>query len=89
MTPQEEFAAKRGEAESLIRQHAPERLQEQLIALLRPAIALTATRTDDAQIPIGASKFPARPMFPKASSDRIGTYQPEPLMKSHRFVCCV
>jgi len=57
MTPPEEFTHKRAQAESLIRQHAPARLQEQLIALLRPAIALTATRTDDAQIEGGASKF--------------------------------
>ena len=64
MTPAEEFAAKRTEAESLIRQHAPERLQEQLIALLRPAIVLTATRADDAQIPVGTSKFGGAPDVP-------------------------
>ncbi len=64
MTPKEEFAAKRLEAESLIRQHAPQRLQEQLISLLRPAIALTATRTDDAHIPVGASKFGGAPDVP-------------------------
>ena len=64
MTPQEEFAAKRREAEQLIREHAPTRLQSQLIALLRPAIALTATRTHDAQIPLGASKFGGAPDVP-------------------------
>jgi len=64
MTPAEEFAAKRLEAEALIRQHAPERLQAQLVELLRPAIALTATRADDAQIPVGASKFGGAPDVP-------------------------
>ncbi len=64
MTPKEEFTAKRVEAEQLIRQHAPERLQEQLISLLRPAIALSATRTEDAQIPLGASKFGGAPDVP-------------------------
>ena len=64
MTPTEQFAAKRLEAETLIRQHAPARLQEQLIALLRPAVALTATRADDAQIPVGASKFGGAPDVP-------------------------
>ncbi len=64
MTPEEEFAQKRAQAEQLIRQYAPQRLQEQLISLLRPAIALTATRTDDAQIPVGASKFGGAPDVP-------------------------
>ncbi len=64
MTPEEEFAQKRAQAEQLIRQHAPARLQEQLIALLRPAIALTATRTEDAQIAVGASKFGGAPDVP-------------------------
>ena len=64
MTPKEEFAAKRLEAESLIQKHAPERLQEQLISLLRPAIALTATRADDTHIPVGASKFGGAPDVP-------------------------
>ncbi len=64
MTPAEQFAQKRAQAEQLIRQYAPQRLQEQLIALLRPAIALTATRTEDAQIPVGASKFGGAPDAP-------------------------
>ncbi len=64
MTPTESFARKRAEAETLIRQHAPARLQEPLIALLRPAIALSATRTDDALIPLGASKFGGAPDVP-------------------------
>jgi len=64
MTPTESFAQKRAEAEALIRQHAPARLQEQLIALLRPAIALSATRADDALIPLGASKFGGAPDVP-------------------------
>ena len=64
MTPSQEFAQKRAEAEQLIREHAPARLQEQLISLLRPAIALTATRSDDAQIPLGASKFGGAPDVP-------------------------
>ncbi len=64
MTPKEEFAAKRLEAEQLIQKHAPERLQSQLIALLRPAIALSATRTEDEQIPLSASKFGGAPDVP-------------------------
>ena len=64
MTPTQTYAAKRAEAESLIRQHAPARLQNPLIALLRPAIALHATRADDAQIPLGASKFGGAPDVP-------------------------
>ena len=64
MTPTQSYAQKRAEAESLIRQHAPARLQEPLIALLRPAIALEATRADDAQIPLGASKFGGAPDVP-------------------------
>jgi len=64
MTPAQSFAQKRAEAETLIRQHAPARLQEQLISLLRPAIALSATRTDDALIPLGASKFGGAPDVP-------------------------
>ncbi len=64
MTPADQFAAKRTEAESLIQKHAPARLQSQLIALLRPAIALTATRTDDAHIPLGTSKFGGAPDVP-------------------------
>lgn len=64
MTPAQDYARKRAEAEALIRQHAPARLQEQLIALLRPAITLTATRTEDAQIPVGASKFGGAPDVP-------------------------
>jgi len=64
MIPTESFAQKRAEAETLIRQHAPARLQELLIALLRPAIALSATRTDDALIPLGASKFGGAPDVP-------------------------
>jgi len=64
MTPAQSFAQKRAEAETLIRQHAPARLQEPLINLLRPAIALSATRTDDALIPLGASKFGGAPDVP-------------------------
>lgn len=64
MTPQEKYAQKRLEAETLIRQHAPERLQGSLIKLLRPAIALHPTRCDDSQIPVGASKFGGAPDVP-------------------------
>lgn len=39
-------------------------MQEALIDLLRPAIALSATRADDAEIPIGASKFGGAPDVP-------------------------
>ncbi len=62
MTPAAEtYAQKRAEAVALIEQHAPPRLQSALIDLLRPAIALCATRAEDAQIPIGASKFGGAP----------------------------
>ncbi len=64
MTPAETYAQKCLEAVELIRQHAPPRLQDALIALLRPAIALSATRADDAQIPLGASKFGGAPDVP-------------------------
>ncbi|RYX86517.1 DUF1963 domain-containing protein [bacterium] len=65
MTPTEDSTQKRFEAENLIRQFAPAGLQEQLIALIRPAIALTATPIDDAKIPIGASKFGGSPDVPE------------------------
>lgn len=64
MTPAESYAQKREEAIELIRAHAPARLQESLIELLRPAIALSATRAEDSQIPIGASKFGGSPDVP-------------------------
>ena len=52
MTPADSFAQSRIEAENLIRQLAPARLQEAVIEKLLPAIALTPTRADDAQIPV-------------------------------------
>lgn len=64
MTSDEEFAHKRLEAEQFIRQQAPAYLQEQLIALLRPIVALTAAPTEDPNIPIGASKFGGSPDVP-------------------------
>ena len=64
MTSSELYAQKRIEAESLIRAHAPERLQDALIDFLRPAIALTATRFVDEAIPVGASKFGGAPDVP-------------------------
>ncbi len=64
MNPAENFAQKRREAESLIRLHAPASSHAELIALLRPAIALSATLADDAQIPLGASKFGGAPDVP-------------------------
>ncbi len=64
MTPAETYAQKRAEAVELIRKHAPARLQTALIELLRPAIALSATRVEDAQIPLGASKFGGAPDVP-------------------------
>ncbi|WP_157947610.1 YwqG family protein [Abditibacterium utsteinense] len=64
MSIAEDFAQKRAEAVELIRTHAPARLQEPLIELLRPAIALCATRAEDSQIPIGASKFGGAPDVP-------------------------
>ncbi len=80
MIPEEEFAAKRTEAEQLIRQHAPQRLQEQLISLLRPAIALTATRTEDARIEVGASKFGGAPDVPAAFEWPTSAWNNEPLL---------
>ena len=64
MTPTEDFAKRRQQAEALIRQQAPANLHEKLIALLRPAIALTTTRADDTQLPIGSSKFGGSPDVP-------------------------
>ncbi|HEX8465132.1 MAG TPA: YwqG family protein [Abditibacterium sp.] len=64
MTPAAQYAQKRAEAVELIRQHAPPRLQDALIELLRPAITLQATRADDSQIPLGASKFGGAPDVP-------------------------
>ena len=61
MTPAEEFAQKRLEAVELIEKHAPARLQSQLIDLLRPAIALKATRCEDEEIPTRKSKFGGAP----------------------------
>lgn len=61
MTPTEAYAQKRTEAVALIEKHAPQRLQQSLIDLLRPAIALNVARCDDADIPIGASKFGGAP----------------------------
>jgi uncharacterized protein YwqG len=64
MTPAARYTQKRAEAVELIRQHAPPLLQDALIELLRPAIALQATRADDSQIPLGASKFGGAPNVP-------------------------
>ena len=65
MTPAENLAQKRRDAESLIRQHAPAFSHDELIALLQPAIVLNATPTaDDAKIPLGASKFGGAPDVP-------------------------
>lgn len=59
-----EFAGLKEEAIEIIRQNAPQRLQDALIALLKPAIGLDATRTDDAEIADGASKFGGAPDVP-------------------------
>ena len=64
MTPAEQYAQKRAQAVALIREHAPLPLQQSLIDLLRPAIALNATRRDDDAIAIGASKFGGAPDAP-------------------------
>ena len=64
MTPAETFAQSRAQAESLIRQLAPARLQDATIERLLPAIALTARRADDDEIAIGASKFGGAPDVP-------------------------
>ena len=61
MSPAETYAQSRRAAEDLIRQYALARLQDAAIERLLPAIALTATRTDDAEIAIGASKFGGAP----------------------------
>ena len=60
----ENYAQKRSEIEALIHQHAPASSHTELIALLHPAIALNATLADDAQIPLGASKFGGAPDVP-------------------------
>ncbi len=65
MTPAETFAKSRIEAENLIRQYAPARLQDAVIERLLPAIALTATRSDDRDIAVGASKFGGAPDVPE------------------------
>ena len=49
---------------SLIRQHAPTRLQDATIERLLPAIALAAQRADDDAIAVGASKFGGAPDVP-------------------------
>ena len=64
MTPAQIYARKRRDAEILIRRSAPASSHAELIALLRPAIALNATRADDAQISTGASKFGGAPDVP-------------------------
>ena len=64
MTPAESFAQSRLQAENLIRQYAPARLQDAVIERLLPAIALTATRKGDDAIAVGASKFGGAPDVP-------------------------
>lgn len=64
MTPADSFAQSRIEAEQLIRQTAPARLQDAIIERLLPAIALSAEPTDDAEIAVGASKFGGAPDVP-------------------------
>lgn len=65
MTPAEIYAQSRIEAENLIRQYAPARLQDAVIERLLPSIALAATPTPDADIAIGASKFGGAPDVPE------------------------
>ena len=65
MTPAQSFAQSRADAEQLIRQYAPTRLQAASIERLLPAIALTAKRADDDEIPVGASKFGGAPDVPQ------------------------
>lgn len=64
MTPAETYAQTRADAEALIRQYAPARLQDAVIEKLLPAIALSATRADDDAIVVGASKFGGAPDVP-------------------------
>ncbi|MBW3635503.1 MAG: DUF1963 domain-containing protein [Armatimonadetes bacterium] len=64
MTPNELYAERRAEAIERIRTHAPARLQDTLINFLRPAIALSATRVNDSEITVGASKFGGSPDVP-------------------------
>ena len=61
MTPAEQTAQQRSHAVALIQEHAPQRLQQSLINLLHPAIALNVERCDDDLIAIGASKFGGAP----------------------------
>ncbi len=65
MSPAETYAQSRSDAETLIRQHAPARLQDAVIERLLPAIALAATRKGDAEIAVGASKFGGAPDVPE------------------------
>ena len=62
MTPAQFYAQERLEAENLIRQFTPDdELHDELIARIRPAIAFDSERIDDAEIPLGASKFGGAP----------------------------
>ncbi len=65
MTPAAQYAAKHEKAIEFIRANAPAPLQDLLIDLLRPSIAFRAKSVDDAQIPIGASKFGGAPDVPE------------------------
>ena len=64
MKPDQQYAAMRAEAIANIEKLAPRHLHAALIELLRPAIALKATRADDADIAVGASKFGGTPDVP-------------------------
>ncbi len=64
MTSAETLAHKRHEAESLIRRCAPLSALAQFIEALRSAIVLKAMPIEDAQIPLGASKFGGAPDVP-------------------------
>lgn len=66
MTPTQQLAQKRAQAVALIEERAPEPLQQPLIDLLRPAIALNVEPCADAVMPVGASKFGGAPDVPAA-----------------------
>lgn len=55
-------------AVAAIRETMPADLQERIIALLRPAIRIRAAVTEDARIPLGASKFGGAPDMPPGST---------------------
>ena len=77
MTPAQLYARERRELADAIRQNTPrDELHPELIRRIRPAIAFDSQCADDAQIPLGASKFIGAPDVP--DSFEWPTYQGQP-----------